>query len=126
MPDLAQVLRYIVVGAGNTAFGFSVILLCMYALGMPPAAANATGFIAGFFLSYTTHRRLTFRSSVDHRQGLPAFLVVTLIGYAANMAMLLGALGLGLHVILAQAMAMATHVVITFFLHASFVFAKRG
>lgn len=125
MRDRGEVLRYCVVGAINTAFGFSVIILCMSGFGMPPAAANAAGLIAGYFLGYSLHRRFTFRSTVAHGRGLAAFLAVTVIGYGANVAVLLGVLALGMPPVPAQGLAILSYIAVTFFLNASFVFAKR-
>jgi putative flippase GtrA len=123
--DRAEVLRYCAVGALNTAFGFSVIIVCMSGLSMPPPAANAAGLIAGYFLGYALHRRFTFRSKVTHGRGLASFLAVTAIGYAANAAVLLGLLALGMAPVPAQGLAILSYVAITFFLNASFVFARR-
>jgi putative flippase GtrA len=125
MPDAAQLLRYCVVGGINTAIGFSIIVACMSGLGMPPPAANAAGLLAGYLLGYTLHRRYTFRSTVAHGRGLPAFLAVTAIGYAANMAVLLLLIANGIEPILAQAIAILTYVALTFVLNATVVFGRN-
>ena len=125
MRDRGEVLRYCAVGAVNTLFGFGVIILCMSGLGMPPPVANAAGLIAGYFLGYALHRRFTFRSTVPHGRGLASFLAVTVIGYATNLAVLLGLLAVGMPPVPAQGIAILSYVAITFFLNASFVFARR-
>lgn len=112
------------VGAGNTLLGFTVIIFCMSQLGMSPPLANATGMIGGYFLSYALHRRYTFRSTVAHGRGLISFLAVMVIGYAANMAVLMGLIALGVAAVAAQALAILTYVAVTFVLNATYVFGR--
>ncbi len=96
----------------------------MSGLGLPPPAANAAGLLAGFLSGYALHRRFTFRSNVAHGRGLATFLVVTVIGYSANMAVLLALLARGIEPVLAQALAVLTYVALTFFMNARFVFGR--
>jgi putative flippase GtrA len=94
----------------------------MSGLGLPPLASNAAGFAAGYLLGYVLHRRFTFRSSVAHGRGLPSWLAVAALGYAANLAMLAGLMARGVDVLWAQVLAIATYVAITFVLGRLFVF----
>lgn len=121
---MAQALRYGAVGAFNTVLGFTVIILCMSGLGLPPPAANAVGLLAGYLSGYALHRRFTFHSTVPHGRGLAAFLVVAVIGYGANMVVLLALIAGGMEAVPAQALAVLTYVALTFFLNARFVFGR--
>ena len=116
------VLRYCVAGLANSVLGFAVIAACMSGLGLPPLLSNAVGFAAGFLLGYVLHRTYTFRSSVAHGRGLPSSLAVTGLGYAANLAVLSWLIGRGVDPLLAQALAVASYVAITFVLGRLFVF----
>lgn len=112
-------------GGLSTLFGYSVIALCMAAFAMPPLAANAAGFAAGYVVSFLLHRRFTFRSTVGYTSGLAAYLPVVAVGYVANAAVLLVSTRLlGLNPYLAQALAIATYVVLTFLGSSKFVFGK--
>ena len=118
-------MRYVVAGGFSTLFGYAVIALAMGVFALAPLAANATGFAAGYVLSFLLHRSFTFRSSVGLTAGLAAYLPVVAIGYAANAGVLLLSTRL-LHLdpYLAQALAIATYVVLTFLGSSKFVFGK--
>ena len=120
------VLRYGVVGLANTAVGFGGILFCMLVLALPPALSNVLGSAVSYVLGYLLHRRFTFRSSVAHRRGLPSWLLVTAIGFGANLAVLAKLIALGVDPVLAQAVAVATYITVTFLLSRFFVFADGG
>lgn len=53
-------LRYLLVGASNSALGFAAIWLALRGLDWPPAAANAAGYAVGFLWSFALNRRWTF------------------------------------------------------------------
>ena len=52
---------------------------------MWPELANALGFCAGFFVSFTGHRNLSFRDTqTSMGQSLYRFLATALLGFATN------------------------------------------
>lgn len=106
--------------------GFGGILFCMLVLALPPALSNVLGSAVSYVLGYLLHRRFTFRSSVAHRRGLPSWLLVTAIGFGANLAVLAKLIALGVDPVLAQAVAVATYITVTFLLSRFFVFADGG
>ena len=123
--SIALMARYIAAGGLSTLFGYGVIAVEMAAFAMPPLAANATGFAAGCVFSFLLHRSFTFRSRVGLSAGLTAYLPVVAVGYAANVGVLLLSTGfLRLDPYLAQALAIATYVVLTFLGSSKFVFGK--
>ncbi|UXZ37488.1 GtrA family protein [Cupriavidus gilardii] len=108
-------LRYLLVGASNSALGFAAIWLALRGLDWPPAAANAAGYAVGFLWSFALNRRWTFA----HRGNVPASLwrfgIVCALGYAANLATVLTLSGvLGPRSLLAQCGGMAVYTVLTY------------
>lgn len=120
------ILRYCAAGLVNSLLGFAVIIFCMSGLGLPPLVSNAAGFAGGYLCSYMLHRKFTFRSTVAHGRGLPAWLAVTALGYAANLAVLTSLLARCVDGLWAQAAAVAAYVAITFLLGRLFVFGRGG
>ncbi|HEX4854991.1 GtrA family protein [Arenimonas sp.] len=53
--------RYLGTGVFNTALGFGVIFLLMWA-GVSPVAANGAGYGCGFVAGFALSKRLVFRS----------------------------------------------------------------
>lgn len=118
-------MRYVAAGGLSTVFGYAVIALAMGAFALPPLPANAAGFAAGYVFSFLLHRSFTFRSTVGLSAGLAAYLPVVAAGYAANAGvLLLSTRVLNLDPYLAQALAIATYVVLTFLGSSKFVFGK--
>ena len=117
--------RYLVAGGLNSLFGFAVIVLCMGLFAMPPLAANALGYAAGYAMSFLLHRQYTFRSTVGWSAGLAAYLPVVAVGYAANAGVLLASTRLlGLNPYIAQALAVMTYAAVTFLGSSKFVFRR--
>jgi putative flippase GtrA len=120
-----QLVRYLIVGATNTA-----ITLVSYALliraGVPAVAASVVGFGAGALNGYLLNRSWTFRSG---RRGAGAggrYVVVLLVGLALN------ALGValvgdaGLPRLAGEVLALPPATAATFMLARSWVFAPGG
>ena len=60
---------------------------------LKPADANIMGFLAAFPVSYFGHRFYSFSHlSSKHRQALPRFFAVALLGFLGNQLLVLGAL----------------------------------
>lgn len=84
--EAATLARFVLVGLGNTAIGYGLILGGLR-LGLGDYAANMAGFALGLPISYGLHRHLTFRAR--HRATRAEALrygVAFLIAYAANLA----------------------------------------
>jgi putative flippase GtrA len=82
--DSALAARFLVVGAVNTAFGYSIILAGL-AAGLGDIAANVVGHVLGFGFSYFMHHRFTYRQSGHGRSPL-LYLASVLIAFAVNLA----------------------------------------
>lgn len=74
-------LRFLVVGLGNTAFGYSVYALAVLA-GLAPQLALILQFLLGVLWNYTLHARLVF--SVNGWARFPLYIGTYLLIYAIN------------------------------------------
>lgn len=82
---IAEVVRFGLAGAVNTAFGFGVYA-GLVLLGLPVAAALLIATIAGVFFNFLTFGGFAFRRLDAHR--LPRFLVAYGFIYLFNLALL--------------------------------------
>ena len=87
--------------------------------------AAAIGATAGAFVAYLGNRRFTFTGSrARHRQALPRFLAVAALGAAVSGSMVwLGSAALGVHYLLAQVLASAVVLVMTYRLNRAWSFS---
>ena len=82
------------VGATNTAVGFTVIAVLDAGLSAPPALANAAGYAAAIPCGFVLNRRFVFRSQTEVRATVPRYMLVVALGFALNQAVLRGGLAL--------------------------------
>lgn len=127
-PWAGLLLRYGVAGVGNTAVGLSVILVLDLGLRIPPAAANALGYVAGVASGFLLSRFFVFRTGRGGSTGLRYVLAVAL-AFAANQLALLvvGAVtpDAPLWRAAAQVSGLVTYTVLLFVLSALWVFRER-
>ncbi|NNC51857.1 MAG: GtrA family protein [Erythrobacter sp.] len=84
--DLAQIARFLAVGALNTLVGYGFILAGLF-LGLGDYLANATGFALGMPVSWLLHRKLTFRVRRQISTGeIGRYVVAVAISYGLNLA----------------------------------------
>lgn len=86
--SMATFIRFLIVGALNTLFGYSIILIGLL-VGLGDYAANAIGYALGIPLSYLLHRRWTFAPKVpaSWAEGL-RFGICFVIAYCANLSVI--------------------------------------
>jgi putative flippase GtrA len=77
---------FALVGASATAVHVLVALATRQGLGLGPMAANFAGYGCAVAVSYLGNARLTFRRSAWRGPQFARFVVVSLIGLAANQA----------------------------------------
>lgn len=73
-----------VVGVLATTVHFTIGLTIVGFGLLRPFSANIVAFLTAFMVSYVGHHRFTFRSSEAHRDSLPKFFFVAVIGLALN------------------------------------------
>lgn len=84
--DLAEVARFLAVGALNTFIGYGFILAALF-LGAGDYLANVIGFALGMPVSWLMHRVLTFHVRRRVSAGeIGRYLIAVAISYSANLA----------------------------------------
>jgi putative flippase GtrA len=127
---IALLARFSLVGIVNSAIGFAVIAIFDLGLHLPPALANALGYLVGVCVSFFLTRGFVFRS----RDGIAgrAWRFALAMGFAflLNQLVLWGAgrvLGAGtLPHLEAQLMGVAVYTITNFLLCRHWVFAAQG
>src|SRR3954463_10914864 len=107
--------KFAAVGASGYAINLAVYTALLRGAGFHYAAAATCSFLVAVTNNYTWNRLWTFHAERGHVgwQGL-RFLVVALVAYAANLALLAGFIALGLDKVLAQALAVLLVVPLNF------------
>lgn len=107
--------RYLVIGLAATGVHYLVLYLLVERFGFAPPLSAAAGALCGALVAYAGNWRFTFARSAAHAQALPRFLAVAGWGALANgLIVWAGTSYLGLHYFLAQIVASATVVLMTF------------
>ena len=101
-----QLAKFSVVGATGYAINLVVYTVLLKEAGLHYAVAATCSFVVAVTNNYVWNRLWTFHDQRGHVgwQGL-RFLVVALVAYAANLALLTGLISLGVDKVLAQAIA---------------------
>lgn len=122
-PQSAQFFRFLSVGAVNSLLGNGTIFASMYVAHLSPETSNVAGYTVGAITSYVLNRKYVFNSKQDHRAEIVRFLVVFLIAYAANLAMLVTLVHRGgLHEGASQLFAGVVFTVVSFLLNKHYAF----
>jgi putative flippase GtrA len=85
---IALLARFGLVGLINTAVGLSIIAALDLGLRVPPALANAAGYLVGICVSFVLSRRFVFRSRAAFRSSGPRYLIVVISGFGLNQLVL--------------------------------------
>lgn len=119
-----SVWRFLLVGGTAAAVHEAVVLALVEAGWLLPWQANLPAFALAWCVSYTGHRSLTFASDRPHREALPRFLGVSLLGLALNQALYVALLRwTPLHYAVALFITLAAVAVLTYVLARAWAFA---
>lgn len=118
-----QLLRYCLVGVGNTLAHFALLVALVEAARMAPAVANVLAFAAANALSFVMNSRFTFASRLGWGSYLK-FLAVSLLGLAINYLTMQLAQALGLHYLVGAGVAIVLVIGIGFGLSRAVVFGR--
>lgn len=123
----AEKVRFLLVGAWNTLFGYlsfvATYLLLRQVLGM--AAILAISYAIAMIQSFTTLRTLVFPASDSIWPQLVKFSITNTVVFLANLAFLPQAVAWsGQDPLIVQAVFVATSAVITYYLHKNFSFSR--
>ena len=120
---MKQFFRFLTVGGFNTIFGYCVIFACMYIAQMSPESSNVAGYTVGLVASYVLNRNYTFNSRQNRGSEIVRFLLVFLVAYASNFAVLVVLIRLiGIHEGASQVLAGLVYVLTSFIMNKYYVF----
>jgi len=119
---MPRFLRYFSVGAVATAAHYATLVLLVEAAGMAAWLASGIGATVGAQVAYAGNRGYTFR----HRGALLAswlkFMGTAAFGALAGMAIVGLGVRLGLHYLIAQMLATAASLVLTYLINRAWTF----
>jgi putative flippase GtrA len=122
-----QLAKFSAVGASGYLINLAVYTALLKGADFHYAAAATCSFVVAVTNNYTWNRLWTFHAQRGHYgwQGL-RFLVVALIAYGANLALLAGFIALGLDKVLSQAIAVVLVTPLNFIGNKLWSFRSRG
>ena len=122
----SKVARFLAVGLGNTLAGVAIIFAGK-AIGLGDVSANAIGYAGGLALSFALNRQWTFRHRGPLFGALGRFVAVLLVAYAANLAVVLSAIGwLGINSYVGQVLGVPVYTGLSYVGLRWYVFPDRG
>lgn len=123
MRHMSQLIRFILVGAFNTILGYGIIFFFMYIVNLSPEFSNAIGYMTTLIVSYSLHRRYTFRIKQKKNIMFFYFLIVFMISYCANLIILVILVrAMGVHAGISQFVAGAVYVCTSYLLNKHYAF----
>lgn len=115
--------RFIVVGAVNTLFGFSSYALLVF-IGVQYQLAITIATIAGILFNFRTTGTLVFRNTA--KSLIIRFAAVYGFTYLLNMGLVTSFVNMGIGEIISGALALPVVVVVTFILQKTLVFKSKA
>jgi len=85
---LKQFVSFTAVGAVGTAAHYSALVVLVQFMHVGPVPASGVGFVLGALVNYILNYRLTFRSTKLHRESMPKFFLVAIVGLVLNTAIM--------------------------------------
>lgn len=120
----SSLVRFLITGVLNTLLGLGIIYALKLA-GMHDVAANLLGYALGIGISYAMHARWSFSYAGSVRTALPRYVLVTILAYLANLAVVSIALyGWKLNGYIAQALGVAPYALVGYLGSRLFVFRR--
>ncbi|MBK9394591.1 MAG: GtrA family protein [Uliginosibacterium sp.] len=117
-------LRFVAIGSANTVLGLAVIFALQQVFS--PVTANWLAFVLLVPVTFMTHRHWSFRDAGQLVSSFVRYLPVVLLGYGVNRFVLQQSLALNIGAYVAQVLAIACYVIVTYLLLRMFVFLRPG
>lgn len=118
-----QLVRFGIVGALNTAFGYGIYCAFLY-IGFNYIVASLLSLCAGILWSFVTNGKLVFQSQLKGR--FPRYVALWLFLYVSNVAAVGLLIKAGISAYTAGLLTMAPMILIAFLLQRYLVFAQRN
>ncbi|MFG1419769.1 GtrA family protein [Xanthobacter sp. V0B-10] len=126
-PLLAQIASFAWVGILATGAHFATLALVVERGIAGPVVASTLGAVVGAVVSYVLNRAFTFESTRSHAGAVPRFMVVALVSFILNGALMdLLVHRLGVFYLLAQVITTAVTMLWTFSGYRVWAFAHRA
>ena len=119
-------MRYTAVGAFATAAHYLLLVLCVELGGWPAFAASGLGAVLGAQVAYAGNRWFTFAHRGSVGTSWLRFQATALLGALLGMALVALGVRLGIHYLLAQAVATVASLVLTFAVNRHWTFRPAG
>lgn len=116
--------RYAVVGVAATTAHWLTLALLVEATGAAAWLGSGLGAVVGAQVAFFGNRRFTFDHAGERWPAWWRFMGTAAAGGGLGMAIVAGGVGLGAHYLLAQALATAVVMVLTFAVNRHWTFAR--
>lgn len=122
----SSLVRFLLTGVANTLMGLGIIYAFKW-LGVHDVPANVLGYAFGISISYAMHARWSFSYTGSVRAALPRYLLVTILAYLTNLAVVSIALyGWRLNGYVAQALGVGPYALVGYLGSKLYVFRRAA
>jgi len=118
----AQFLKFAVVGLAATCLHYAIFLALVMLVDVAPGLAAAIGASFGACVVYLLNRRYTFATQRAHRETIPRFVALSIVGALLNGAIVGWLSGMGLHFLLSQVVATVLVLFINFVVSKTWIY----
>ncbi|MCZ4314656.1 GtrA family protein [Comamonadaceae bacterium G21597-S1] len=119
---MRQFLRYAAIGAVATCVHYAILMLCVEGGHWPAWLASGYGAAIGAQVAYLGNRWFTFAYRANIGLSWLRFQTLALVGALLGMAIVATVVHFGIYYLLAQMLATATVMVLTFMLNKAWTF----
>lgn len=117
-------LKFAAVGALGTALHYGVLIFLVTALERSPATGAMTGATFGAAFNYWLNHRYVFHSDRPHRESLPRFIIMAVIGIVLNGVIVKTLTVANINYLVSQVSATLIILVLNFFLSKLWIFRQ--
>lgn len=119
-----QFFRFAAVGAMGTSVHYAMLIILVLLLDLSPTISAMLGATLGALTNYFLNYHFTFKASRLHREALPRFFAIAVIGIALNGLLVKIIISFSLHFLVAQLFATLIILFINYLLSRLWVFQK--
>lgn len=79
---------FLLIGSANTLISYAVFGVSYKVIDLNYTLSLSVAYLLGIFVSYSSHRRVTFKSKLGHREAFSRFLIIYLLIFVLNTVLL--------------------------------------
>ena len=118
--------RFLLVGGFCTALQYALLAALVEGVGLSATLASTIGYVASSGVNYFLSHAFTYQSAARHRESLPKFVLITVIGLSLNGTVtFVGTTICGVYYLIAQGAATCVTLVWNFFANLGWTFESR-